>query len=258
MSLFVNAIQRGTRAAQPAANSVIDGTLYFVTDEGVLERSDTSSWQTYSLKCNYAAAAAPTVNDDSGDGYTVGSIWVDTTNDDAYIAVDVTLGAAVWEQINGGGGGTSVLVQEVSTLFTTKVNHTNTLIPFDDTIPQQGGSEGTEIFTLAITPTSATNKLEIVVTIQCSVTTTNNAISALFQDSTANALAVGWAQIPAANAVCVITYSYVMTAGTTSATTFKVRVGTSLNGVITVNGQNSGRIFGGVMNSSMIIREWIP
>lgn len=51
--------------------------------------------------------AAPGVNDDSGDGYGIGSIWVDTTNDNAYIATDVTVGAANWEQINGAGAGAS-------------------------------------------------------------------------------------------------------------------------------------------------------
>lgn len=40
---------------------------------------------------------APTINDDSGDGYSVGSLWVDTTADNFYIAVDVTVGAAVWK-----------------------------------------------------------------------------------------------------------------------------------------------------------------
>jgi len=42
------------------------------------------------------ATAAPAVTDDSGDGYTVGSVWIDVTNDEAYICVDATEGAAVW------------------------------------------------------------------------------------------------------------------------------------------------------------------
>lgn len=52
------------------------------------------------LKSNLSAAVAPTVNDDSGDGYAIGSTWIDTALDDVYMAVDVTLGAAVWRKLN--------------------------------------------------------------------------------------------------------------------------------------------------------------
>jgi hypothetical protein len=44
------------------------------------------------------ATVAPTVNDDSGDGYAVGSWWVNTTGDIAYLCLDATLGAAVWQR----------------------------------------------------------------------------------------------------------------------------------------------------------------
>lgn len=43
------------------------------------------------------ATTAPAAGDDSGDGYGVGSVWVDTTNDKFYICVDASLGAAVWK-----------------------------------------------------------------------------------------------------------------------------------------------------------------
>lgn len=49
------------------------------------------------------ATAAPTVNDDAGDGYSVGSKWVDVTNDKCYVCVDATVGAAVWQQATGSG-----------------------------------------------------------------------------------------------------------------------------------------------------------
>lgn len=42
-------IVRGTRAGQPAASSAPAGSLYFVTDEGFIERSTGSAWQTFSL-----------------------------------------------------------------------------------------------------------------------------------------------------------------------------------------------------------------
>jgi hypothetical protein len=46
---------------------------------------------------------APTVNEDAGDGFSVGSTWEDTTNDKGYLCLDSTIGAAVWQQISGSG-----------------------------------------------------------------------------------------------------------------------------------------------------------
>ena len=42
---------------------------------------------------------APTANEDSGDGYTVGSIWIDITNDRAYLCIDPTATAAIWIEV---------------------------------------------------------------------------------------------------------------------------------------------------------------
>ena len=50
------------------------------------------------------ATTAPTVNDDSGDGYIPGSMWTDTTNDLTYFCQDNTLGAAVWKLVGSGAG----------------------------------------------------------------------------------------------------------------------------------------------------------
>ena len=41
-------IQRDTRANQPLATAVDVGTLYYVTDEGITERSNGTTWETYS------------------------------------------------------------------------------------------------------------------------------------------------------------------------------------------------------------------
>jgi hypothetical protein len=38
-------LQQGLRAAQPAASTVQEGTLYYVTDESVIERSNLTIWQ---------------------------------------------------------------------------------------------------------------------------------------------------------------------------------------------------------------------
>ena len=46
------------------------------------------------------ATAAPTTGDDTGDGYAVGSLWVNVTADTSYICVDATSTAAVWLRID--------------------------------------------------------------------------------------------------------------------------------------------------------------
>lgn len=46
--LLEEVILRDTRANQPAANTVPVGTLYYVTDESVTERSDGATWEDYS------------------------------------------------------------------------------------------------------------------------------------------------------------------------------------------------------------------
>lgn len=56
-------IRRGTRANQPAANTVLEGTLYYVTDEELLERSTGAAWQSYSWIITATSIAAGTLAD---------------------------------------------------------------------------------------------------------------------------------------------------------------------------------------------------
>lgn len=146
----------------------------------------------------------------------------------------------------------SQVVQKVNTQ-TGAVATGTTTIPVDDTIPQN--TEGTEFVTLAITPTSATNKLQIDVTLVLASSALATLVAALFQDSTANALAAVYETVSAADNVITLNFRHYMDAGTTSATTFKVRVGPGSAATVTFNGVAGGRIFGGVMASSITITE---
>jgi hypothetical protein len=130
-----------------------------------------------------------------------------------------------------------------------------TILPVDDTIPQI--TEGTEFMTLAITPTNASNKLRIDVTMVISHSAANSWLTAaLFQDSNANALACAPHFQTTAAASVTIHYSYWMTAGTTSATTFRVRGGSQTAGTTTFNGAGAARYYGGVIASSITITEF--
>jgi len=126
-------------------------------------------------------------------------------------------------------------------------------IALDDSIPQIG--EGDEVMSLAITPTSATSKLKIDVVCFVSSTVANRIVSSLFQDSTANALAAGGMYIEETYVMNPLVFSHYMTAGTTSATTFKVRVAQQSAGTFTFNGRNSNPLYGGVIASSITITE---
>ena len=60
----------------------------------------------YKINPQVVRAAAPTVNDDSSQGFVVGSAWVDTsaTPDALYLCTSAALGAATWL---GAGGVTA-------------------------------------------------------------------------------------------------------------------------------------------------------
>ena len=127
-----------------------------------------------------------------------------------------------------------------------------TTIPNDNTIPQN--TEGTEFMTLAITPKSAANKLKIVVTAVISISTGQVGCVALFQDSTANAIAAVSNSVVAVNSQT-ITFTHYMTSGTTGSTTFKVRIGPGAAATVSFNGIGGTQVLGGVCASSITIEE---
>jgi hypothetical protein len=128
-----------------------------------------------------------------------------------------------------------------------------TTIPFDDTIPQN--TEGDQYMSQPITPRSAANVLRTDVNGFWSSSAAVRLSAALFQDSTANALAAGSNSINATTDDRPIAFRHDMLAATTSATTLKVRAGGSGAGTTTFNGISAGRIFGGVYASSLNIAE---
>lgn len=143
---------------------------------------------------------------------------------------------------------------QVVSVFNGSVATGTTTIPYDDTIPQI--TEGDEYMTLAITPKSATSKLVIKVVFNYSQTGAATATTlALFQDSTANALAATGQTVDATTYLHQLVLEYTMTSGTTSETTFRVRAGDSASETLTFNGVSGARKYGGVMASSITITE---
>jgi len=47
---------------------------------------------------NLTATANPTITNDAGSGYAVGSVWINTSTDDCFVCTDATAGAAIWQK----------------------------------------------------------------------------------------------------------------------------------------------------------------
>lgn len=132
---------------------------------------------------------------------------------------------------------------------------TTTLVPFDNTVPQS--TEGAQVLTQAITPKNSNNILVIDAKITfCHSAAAQVMIASIFQDTNANALSSAWFFTAAANHGGTITWRHIMTAGTTSSTTFKIRAGSNTAGTTTFNGQSGSAMLGGVCYSQLTITEY--
>lgn len=143
-------------------------------------------------------------------------------------------------------------VVQVAFAQTGAVATTTTVMPFDDTIPQI--TEGAEFLTRSITPTSATSKLLVEVVLNGSCSTTSYITVGIFRDSTASALATA-SKYGVANSYEQVVLSCIVDAGSTSATTFRVRAGQHTAGTLTVNGDGGARRLGGAMATTIKVTE---
>ena len=156
------------------------------------------------------------------DAKTDGQILVGDGTDIASVAIsgDISLtNAGVTAIVKAGS-----VVQVVNTIVSAVNSSAVTTPLYDDSIPQN--TEGFELMTLAITPASTTNKLKIEIVVHLNHSAQATVQVALFQDSTANALAAV-SSLCLADDSLTITFTHFMAAGTTSSTTFKGRAGAS-------------------------------
>jgi len=78
---------------------------------------------------NYTATVAPTVTNDNTQGYSIGSVWIDTILSQSYMCVSSATSAAIWHRIDAVSAGSpqtipvsiysgAVTAQAATTLFT--------------------------------------------------------------------------------------------------------------------------------------------
>ncbi len=143
----------------------------------------------------------------------------------------------------------SKIVKQYLTTFSTALITTSTIIPTDNTIPQN--TEGSQIFTLSITPTSITSTIFVQCILQCA-SSTNVPVVALFKDSSANAIA----SLSGSINTCCINLMHVETPGTTSPITYSIRVGPAVAATVSINGIGGAQRFNGTSYSTFIIIEF--
>jgi hypothetical protein len=145
------------------------------------------------------------------------------------------------------------LVQYVNT-STNSIILLNSAFIRDDSKPQK--TEGVEVLTATITPTNANNILIIRANAYGEAVAGTYMGIGLFQDAADDALAVSSYYSHAAGWGAKGILSWSMTAGTTSATTFKIRCGRYSTASIYLNGNNAGAsLYNGTYLSFLEIYE---
>jgi len=111
-----DAAAAGITVTIPSSDSVAQGTFITsfwmgpTTEATLTWRYDGSAFLLYGepwARSNLAATVDPGNDNDVDEGYAVGSLWNNTTSDQAFICTDATDGAAVWRQVGGSGGGST-------------------------------------------------------------------------------------------------------------------------------------------------------
>jgi hypothetical protein len=142
------------------------------------------------------------------------------------------------------------VIQSVTGIYTANADLT-TVIPLDDTIPQN--TEGTQVLSVSITPTSTTSKIRVFFnSIASAASSGNTAIAALFNGGS-SAVAVSGNVIFSSSTVINLVYESAAV-GALTPITFTLRVGAN-TGTMRLNGTNSARLFGGIAASTMLVQE---
>lgn len=164
-------------------------------------------------------------------------------------------GEGIVATITSGGGTFEQRVR--STLTAVSTYSSSVTIPVDNTIPQN--TEGSEIMTVTITPTNASSVLRVKAHVNvANLSATGTVVLALFRDSTANAVCTAWQNFMTTFTVMQVNLDHAESAGSTSSTTFKLRIGHNTGQTLTVNGYGGNNYFNGTLISSLEVEEILP
>lgn len=199
---------------------------------------------TQQLALNALAPPTPLVGDLL---YNNGTNWVSLPKGTALQLLRVNAAANALEYASIGTGG---LIQslQVSTAAATVIT---TQIPYDNTIPQIG--EGTQLLTVSLTPSSIASKVFVQCLVEFSSDSNDDVVLALFNGATPAIAAQGLAAISTVATQISLIHQY--TPGIVTPIAFSIRMGSQGSSNLTINGEASARMLGGVQRAWMIVQE---
>lgn len=150
---------------------------------------------------------------------------------------------------------TSGLVAQVVESMLATTASTGTAIPLDNTPPLIG--EGAEFTNIAITPINASSTLIIDIQMYVSSSAGVNIACPLFVDATSASIACGVTYGFTANQIGLVYYRYKLSAGSTSARTYRIRYGCS-TGTAYVNTAGGTSYYGATVQSGIRVTEVLP
>jgi hypothetical protein len=152
-------------------------------------------------------------------------------------------------------GGAVAQVKSASTSAT--FNTTSGGSTVDNVTPDN--TVGAELLTVTLTPTSASNFLEVEAIVQCASTGTGIIAGSLFRDAATTPFAGNLVTAVTANTPYQLVVRARLAAGSTAATTIKLRVGSSGASSVRVNtASGGGALLGGVAVTSLTVTEVTP
>ncbi len=178
-----------------------------------------------------------------------------TINATTVNATSISASVGEFTLVTIGGHGTVAQVVRASSATYQSIT---TDLPVDNSIPQI--TEGEEVTSVAITPINASSTLRIRFMGNFGVSSASNIGAGLFVDATAAALRASGVRVTSASGTAPLVLEHALTAGSTSARTYRIRVGPDVGGAATVfvNGDNGSRLFGGVDAATLEIEEILP
>lgn len=100
----------------------IDAHITNVSNPHSVTKSQVGLGNVPNLKVNLNATSAPTVSDDVNDGYSIGSVWIDTVENKVYFCTNSTASSAVWNTVITANTGTNNTRWVISDVKSNAVN----------------------------------------------------------------------------------------------------------------------------------------